>query len=70
MKIQIIEIVWAIWKPRVIKDDSRDKEKIKDVVLKVWKELPDSLFRNLVLSMEKRIETLKETQGRPTLISI
>jgi transposase len=59
-----IEIVWAIMKQRVKKENPKTKEELIKIIKQVWEELDQEVLNRLVLSFTRRLRLVLDVRGR------
>jgi transposase len=59
-----IEIIWAIMKLRVRQLAPKTQEELKQVILRVWDELDQTVLNRLILGFNKRLELVIKVHGR------
>lgn len=63
--ISPIENLWGIMKARLRQEDTSTIPKLNVAIRKVWEEIPDSHYQNLVDSVPKRLQQVIKAKGFP-----
>ena len=58
-----IENLWGILKVKVARRCPKTKNELKSILIEKWKKITDEIRHNLVNSMPKRLEKLKQKNG-------
>ena len=61
-----IEQVWAILKEKVMQAAPHNKQALKRVIIRSWREIDQDkvMIRNLISSIPKRLQAVIDLQGR------